>query len=506
LRIGGLATGMDIDEIVEKMMTAERMPLDRMEQDRTTLEWKRDGFRDINKTLLELKNMMLDMKLSKTYQSKTVTSSMENAVTATATSGAPEGTYQIKVNKLASPEIWQSTKELEIDKKVFDIVKESENGEEINGDSIEFKIGTYGIDKENSTIVIEKDDTIKDLLKKINDKDNNIRAFYDEQSNQVIMETTRTGIYAETDKSESGGQENGQPPEIIFGDEGKSLANIFGMERAKEATNADFEYNGLKIESKTNSYTLNDITFNFNATTNNESATLSVRNDTEATFDKIMEFVDKYNEVVEAMNGSQREEKHRDYKPLTEEQKKEMSEKEIELWEEKAKSGLLRGESTITNGLYSMRNSWYSTVKTDGDIQSLTQIGIKTSESYMDGGKLIVDEDKLRAALNDDPEGVQNLFSNSAKDQSRGLVNRLEDSLTTTMDSIKGRAGNSTSPSLDNYTLGKQMKDLNKRISDFEDRLVKVESRYWNQFTAMEKAIQRMNQQSEYMMSQFGQM
>src|SRR5690625_6929350 len=77
-----------------------------------------------------------------------------------------------------------------------------------------------------------------------------------------------------------------------------------------------------------------------------------------------------------------------------------------------------------------MRNSWYSTVKTDGDIQSLTQIGIKTSESYMDGGKLIVDEDKLRAALNDDPEGVQNLFSNSAKDQSRGLVNRLEDSLT----------------------------------------------------------------------------
>src|SRR5690625_3920059 len=110
---------MDIDEIVEKMMTAERTPLDRREQDRTTLEWKRDGFRDINKTLLELKNMMLDMKLSKTYQSKTVTSSMENAVTATATSGAPEGTYQIKVNMLASPKILQSTYENDITKKIF---------------------------------------------------------------------------------------------------------------------------------------------------------------------------------------------------------------------------------------------------------------------------------------------------------------------------------------------------------------------------------------------------
>src|SRR5699024_8546891 len=129
-------------------------------------------------------------------------------------------------------------------------------------------------------------------------------------------------------------------------------------------------------------------------------------------------------------------------------------------------------------------------------IQSLTQIGIKTSESYRDGGKLIVDADKLRAALNDDTGGVQNLFSNSAKDQSRGFVNRLEDSLTRTMDSIKGRAGNSTSPSLDKYKQGKHMKDLKTRISDFEDRLVKVQSRYWNQFTAMEKAIQRMNQQS----------
>src|SRR5699024_11947463 len=76
--------------------------LDRMEQDKTTLEWKRDGFREINKALLELDNMMLDMKLSKTYNSKTVTSSMESAVTATATSSAANGSYKISVEKLAT--------------------------------------------------------------------------------------------------------------------------------------------------------------------------------------------------------------------------------------------------------------------------------------------------------------------------------------------------------------------------------------------------------------------
>src|SRR5690625_7717513 len=105
---------MDIDEIVEKMMTAERMPLDRMEQDRTTLEWKRDGFRDINKTLLEMKNMMLDMKLSKTYQSKSVASSMEGAVTASATSSAVDGAYKIKVNEIATSDMNIETEKVDI--------------------------------------------------------------------------------------------------------------------------------------------------------------------------------------------------------------------------------------------------------------------------------------------------------------------------------------------------------------------------------------------------------
>src|SRR5699024_11037618 len=277
------------------------------------------------------------------------------------------------------------------------------------------------------------------------------------------------------------------------------------MSNEVEAQDAVFSYNGLELTSKNNSYTLNDITFNFNSTTDGKSATLTVNNDTDAAFDSIMAFVDKYNEVVEVMNGSQREEKHRDFHPLTEAQKEEMTEKEIELWEEKAKSGLLRGDTTITSGLFSMRNSWYSKVKTGGEITSLTQIGIETSSAYMDGGKLIVDEDKLRTALKDDPEGVQKLFSNSDDKDSRGLVNRLEDSIEATMKSIERKAGKRTS-TLENYTLGKQMMDLNTRLFDFEHRLVRIETRYWNQFSAMEKAVRRANQQSDYLMSQFGNM
>lgn len=189
----------------------------------------------------------------------------------------------------------------------------------------------------------------------------------------------------------------------------------------------------------------------------------------DASFEKIKEFVDKYNEVVDQLNGTQREERYRDYKPLTEAQKEEMSEKQIEMWEEKAKSGILRGESIISDSLSSMRQSWYTGVKTDGEYTHLSQVGITTTKSYLDGGKLEIDEDKLKEALREDPQSVEKLFSNNVDGPDRGLINRLEDSIQGTMKNIEERAGKSYS-TLEGYTLGKNMKDLNNRISAFEKK------------------------------------
>ncbi|MDY0405095.1 flagellar filament capping protein FliD [Virgibacillus sp. 179-BFC.A HS] len=180
-----------------------------------------------------------------------------------------------------------------------------------------------------------------------------------------------------------------------------------------------------------------------------------------------------------------------------------MSDKEIELWEEKAKSGIIKGEAIITNGLFTMRQGWYAPIKNDGPFTSLTEIGLKTTSNYLDGGKLKIDEDKLKEKLREDPAAVQKLFSNDVDGEGRGLVNRLEDAVEATMKNIESRAGKSPS-TLENYTIGKNMKDLNKRISTFQDRLKDIETRYWNQFTAMEKAIANMNSQATYLMSQFG--
>ncbi|HZW67911.1 MAG TPA: flagellar cap protein FliD N-terminal domain-containing protein, partial [Pseudogracilibacillus sp.] len=102
MRVGGIVSGMDIEAMVNKLMEAERMPLDRLKQQQTQLEWKRDAFRDINSKLLDLDNMMLDMKMTTTYNPKTATSSQANAITATAGTSVSNGSYDIEVKELAT--------------------------------------------------------------------------------------------------------------------------------------------------------------------------------------------------------------------------------------------------------------------------------------------------------------------------------------------------------------------------------------------------------------------
>src|SRR5699024_7324406 len=113
MRIGGLATGMDIDSLVDQLMEAERMPLNKMQQDKQMVEWKRDGFRDVNKALLELDNMMTDMKLSKTYKTKQVTSN-KSGVNATDGRKATEGSYENEVKSLPKSAINMSEEKIEI--------------------------------------------------------------------------------------------------------------------------------------------------------------------------------------------------------------------------------------------------------------------------------------------------------------------------------------------------------------------------------------------------------
>ncbi|WP_051254664.1 flagellar hook-associated protein 2 [Halobacillus kuroshimensis] len=510
MRIGGLASGMDIDGIVKDLMNAEKQPLNKMEQDKEWLTWQRDSYRDVNKQLKELDDMAFNMKLQSTFNSKTATSS-SSAVSATANSSAGNGDYTLSVEQLATAAYNYSEEKITKDGSSFDpsASLSSQQNSFKNGLTLgeTFSITTYNEDgsKNTKSFEVTGDKSLNDVLSEISKSDLGVRAFYDKSADKVMIERTVTGNFNQDDNEFLGA-------EIGFDGSASFLSTTLGIKNGdnssgswklneKGGQDAKFTYNnGLEISSKTNNYTLNGVNFTFNEVTNG-NVKVNVTNNVDDAFDKIVKFVDKYNQIIEDLNGKVQEKKNRDYPPLTAEQKEDMEEKEIELWEEQAKSGMLRNDAAVSGALSKMRENWYTPVQTDGAFSMLSQIGITSSSNYRDGGKLIVDEDDLKNALRNDPESVYQLFSGT--EENPGIARRLETTIDSTVKSIEQKAGKATT--LDNnFLLGRQIEDLDDEMDSFQDRLNQIEDRYWREFTAMEKAISQMNSQSAFIMQNFG--
>src|SRR5690606_17640672 len=123
------------------------------------------------------------------------------------------------------------------------------------------------------------------------------------------------------------------------------------------------------------------------------------------------------------------------------------------------------------------------------------QIGITTG-SFTNGGKLFIDEAKLQKALADKPDEVMTLFTKKTGDL--GIAEQVYQGLGDAIKALGTRAGNPGS-FIDNSTLSKSIKRMESDISNWQDKLSRIENRYWKQFTAMEKAMNQMNQQSIWM-------
>lgn len=346
--------------------------------------------------------------------------------------------------------------------------------------------------------IFTDDQSLNDVMKQMNDSEADISVFYDEFSDKISVSRTQTGNFNP--------DVNGK--EMTFTGAFFTDGLKLNAENEKGGTNAEFTVNRLATERQSNTFTMNGVTMTlqekFLEGTN--SVTISASTDVDKVMNTITKFVEDYNELVELANGKAGEEFYRDFRPLTDEQKDAMSDREIERWEEKAMSGLLRNEQTLRSGFNTFRTDMYSPVQglDSTTLNQIAQIGITTSSNYRDGGKLEINEDKLRKAIEGDSEAVFQLFAADGPTHAdKGLARRVRASADGMIDQISRRAGGLKGRSLNHqFTLGRQMDNLEDRISNFERRMQQVEQRYWSQFNAMEKAVAQSNAQAESLFAQ----
>lgn len=236
--------------------------------------------------------------------------------------------------------------------------------------------------------------------------------------------------------------------------------------------------------------------------------------DTDKLVDTIKSFVDEYNAIVDMVNSELTTKHERDYTPLSSEQKSELSDDEIEKWETKAKAGLLYGDSDLRSLSMDLR-----TVATSY-VAQLEKIGISVSSTYSDNGKLSVDESKLRAALETDPDNVEKLFTSKAGVDENGkpVYNGIATNLKNVMEKyvktsgpmedkgvlIRKAGSKSSAMSMTQNTYYDQISAIDKLITQLNERLKTERDRYIKQFTSLETLISQMNSQSSYLSSMSG--
>ena len=288
----------------------------------------------------------------------------------------------------------------------------------------------------------------------------------------------------------------------VNGNADGSLPEDMGLVKASDS---EILLNGAKMTSSSSTVSVNGLNIELTGLTKaGEPITFSVASDTDAVYNTIKNFFTEYNSLMKEMNELYNADSAKGYEPLTSEQKKDMSYDDIKLWEDKIKASLLRSDTTLGSVRSAMRNAMMSQVTYDGKTYSLASFGISTSSDYTEGGLYHIygdtddavyadKDDKLRKALEEDPDAVVNVLSD--------IFSKLRTTMSEKM------AGSKVSSSLTFYSdikMKDDIKDYEKQIKEWETKLANMEDAYYSKFTKMETALAKLQSQSNSLSGLFG--
>jgi len=284
-------------------------------------------------------------------------------------------------------------------------------------------------------------------------------------------------------------------------------------------SNNSFEVDGLRI-------TLNPdvLTFPTNEAGQPQRLNLQVgfERDNEQTMQMIRDFVDEYNQLIRSIRDLTETNRPRAtgggfFMPLTDSQRTGMSEREIELWEEQARTGILSRDNTLRRLTSDLHNAMFRDVRlSNGGTINLINIGIRTSSDLNRFGELQIDEERLYAALNERPDEVAELFTNmsdvpgSGENQDRnrrineaGLGQRINDIIQWELSfggGLHSRAGATTEDTYQpNSALSRRIIQEDRRIDSLIENLQRREQRYFQTFGRLEAAMIQSNSQMMFL-------
>jgi flagellar hook-associated protein 2 len=492
LAVGGIMSGLDTNAIVNNLVANARKPLERYQKDIDMSTLEKEVYQNVFDKLGALDDAIIKLNLEGTYNTKKAISSRSSAVKATASINAETGNYEVEVKQVA-------------ENPTFNINFEQDPTVPLSSIFNNFQNGIITINGNN--IYVSSNDSINTLIDKINNSGGGLKASFDENNKTFNIEST--------DSDNKG--------KIVIGGASDS-SNLFSLLDITEDINRPLEVgtegkpaivvvDGREIESNTNEIkdAINGITLDVKNVSNGP-INISVESNTDGAINAIADFIVQYNTLVEDLQFKQLTDQEKEnLKPLTQEKRDSMTDKEIddytEKWEELNKNEIIRKSNELSMLYNDLRAAINTPVNIDGvSIKSLQDLGIEFvgANDYKKYPYLLVEStdkdeviealknnNKLTIALEENPEEVYKFFAYQS-DANQGFnsnIRNIIDKYYTTNGIIQNKikAGGA---------IDLKIQEATKRMDDAQKRVDQELERYWKQFSAMEETIGQLQEQS----------
>jgi flagellar hook-associated protein 2 len=259
--------------------------------------------------------------------------------------------------------------------------------------------------------------------------------------------------------------------------------------------------NDAKLPGDTNTFKINNLTITALDETGDKEITLTTTTDTSGVYGMIKDMITQYNKAINEMDKYYNAGSIRKYSMLTDEEKDAMKDKEVEEYENKIKSGLLKSDGNLASLRTLFTGAMSGGIEIDGKTYYLSDFGIGTGNYFttpdnekhalhIDGDKddsSVSDKaDKLSEMIASDPELVTKFFSKLSQD----LYSKLDDA----SKSVQGYR--SYGSFYDDKKMKSDYDGYNRTIKTLEDKANDYEDRLYKQFSSMDTALANLQKKS----------
>jgi flagellar hook-associated protein 2 len=444
LTVSGLSSGIDYDSLIQQLLEVERIPVNRLENKKTTYEQKNAAFTDLSSKLEDLESAADALRLSTSFGGKETTVSDDTIVTASASTSASTGNYSMTVNQLALAHKLKAGVGLS----ATDATVASGSGQ------FTFKIGESGTEV---SVDVDATTTLEAFKNAINDLDAGVQAI-------IINDGTDTDPYQLILSSEDTGADN----KIIITQDGTNLGfpvNDTGLTsdlHLQDPQDAEIILDGLTVYRSSNQVTdlIPGASLSLHKADPATTVTLQISEDREVIRGSIEELINSYNEVINFINARSNYDS------------------------EENEADPLYAEGTVRS--IERRLSRIVSIGIDGlpaDMKALSQIGVSTERD----GTLKLDTGKLQDALDENLEGVTNLFVKG--DTTEGVAEAFYQLTHSATRSGDGDIAVRTDG------INDRISELNDKIEEQEAALDRLEERLRARFAALDTLISSIQSQ-----------